>query len=782
MPRAFDEEIRARIDFVARECARVLEGAERIEREEAARAPIERATSHLERMHAFSSMLARAVMPLQVVDAIVEAGVVAAAASTCTLFLVSKDGKTVCPARVAGESASTSDAKSELPIDQPLRTPLLDAVRDGAPVWVESQHQLEDRYPNARREASAASESALACVPMLDEGRVIGVLQFRWDGARRFFEDERSFLRVLARSAGQAVVRTRLYAVEKRAKEAAEASQRRSDLLAQASTLLGSSLEYSVTLAALVKAVVPGFADWCIVEIQDEVRRGAAPLVSHVEPTKEPLIGALARLHHELYRGDVTDQLTTVARTGVSQLHADISVDMIRARLPNPEQLIPLYESLGLTASILVPICARGRVLGAMALNLATAERRYDNEDLKAAEELGRRIGIAIDNARLFRDAREIDRKKDEFLAMLSHELRNPLAPILAALDVMNARDPSAFANERAIVSRHVRHLVRLVDDLLDVSRVTRGIIQLDKGRFAIADVVAEAVEMASPLVRERGHRLTVSAAPGLDVIADRVRLSQAVGNLLLNAAKYTEPGGEIGVTAYAEGIDAVVRVRDTGCGIAAETLPRVFDLFVQGERTLDRAKGGLGIGLTVVKGIVELHGGSVSAHSEGVGRGTEIVVRIPLAPPLTVAAAPAPPPSPAPTLAAEAPLAVLVVDDNEDAAVMVEATLEILGCTAKIAHDGASALAALAGFTPDLVLLDIGLPDIDGFEVARRLRRDGSAASARIVAVTGYGQESDRRRSKDAGCDEHLVKPIGLDELTEIVTRCRQSLTSRTH
>jgi signal transduction histidine kinase/CheY-like chemotaxis protein len=775
MPWTFGETEQARVRAFADECARAFAGTKRAAHEEAARAPIERATSHLERLHAFSGMLARSLTPPAVVDAIVEGALAASFASSCVLWLVSKDGKTVCPARSAGAVAAAGEQKSELPIDRSERVPILDAIRDGAPVWLESSRENAALYPDASRAHEGRSGDAVACVPMFAEGRCIGGLAFSWDGPRRFFEDERAFLQVLARNAAQAVERARLYAAEKRAKEIAEASRRRSDVLVQASALLGSSLDYTVTLHALLQALVPGFADWCTVEIEEEDKRGAPPLVAHVDPSKAAAVLELNLLYRK--RTELENTLSVTMLSGKSLLYTDITMDRVRAGLPNAPELWALYESVGITATLVVPIAARGRVLGAMALNLSTTERRYDQDDLATAEALGQRIGIAIDNARLFRDAREADRKKDDFLAMLGHELRNPLAPIVTALDVMNARDTEAFAQERAVVSRHVRHLLRLVDDLLDVSRVTRGKIQLDRVRCSASDVLAEAIEMATPVIRERGHRLTTASTPEPPaiVMADHVRLAQAVANVLLNAAKYTEPGGEITASAVTDGPDAVIRVRDTGRGIPKETLPSIFDLFVQGDTSLDRANGGLGIGLTVVKSVVELHGGSVSAHSEGVGRGTEIAIRIPLAPSLPDAevqhvVAPA-----FATGSTGAGLHVLVVDDNEDAAFMLQAALGLAGCTVSVVHDGEAALRAAASRAPDLVLLDIGLPDMDGYELARRLRSRVDP-SVRFIAVTGYGQPSDRQRSKEAGFDEHVVKPVDLDALQGILERCRST------
>ena len=371
---------------------------------------------------------------------------------------------------------------------------------------------------------------------------------------------------------------------------------------------------------------------------------------------------------------------------------------------------------------------------------------------------------------RLYRDARDADRQKDEFLATLSHELRNPLAPIVTALDVMKLRGGDVFANERAVLTRHVGHIVRLVDDLLDIAGLARGKIQLEKEIGEVSPLISKAVEMVRPLVAERTQRLTISAPlQGIAVLGDPARLAQAIANLLSNASKYTAAGGEITVTALAEDSDAIIRVGDSGIGIAPEALSRIFDLFVQEAPVRDGARGGLGIGLSVVKKVVGLHGGSVSAHSDGLGMGSEFVIRLPLAFLDPIAdAIPAAGSSSAPGLER-----VLLVDDNVDAASMIGEALEVLGYSVRIAHDGPSALVAAQAFKPDVALVDIGLPVMSGYELVGRLRELDSAPRT-IVAVTGFGQPRDFARSREAGFDEHIVKPVSFETLCEILERSR--------
>jgi len=366
--------------------------------------------------------------------------------------------------------------------------------------------------------------------------------------------------------------------------------------------------------------------------------------------------------------------------------------------------------------------------------------------------------------------AREADRQKDEFLAMLGHELRNPLSPIVGMLDLLRVRHQGELGQELSVIDRQVRHVTRLVDDLLDVSRISRGKIQLKREPVELAGAVDRALEIAQPLIEKRGHQITLRIQrQGLQVWGDMVRLAQVIANLLTNAAKYTDPGGRILVMARADGDAVEVRVRDNGSGIPDALLPHLFELFVQGDRSLDRSQGGLGIGLTLVKRLVEMHGGSVSVHSEGPGRGSEFTLRLPrlINGPLTAA------PHSVSELSAHGELCrILVVDDNVDAAEVLAECLQLSGHEVRVANDGPLALILAKEFIPEVVLLDIGLPSMDGFEVARRLRKQQGASLLRLIALTGYGQESDRQKARAAGFDDHLVKPVELEVLTSTIAR----------
>ena len=363
----------------------------------------------------------------------------------------------------------------------------------------------------------------------------------------------------------------------------------------------------------------------------------------------------------------------------------------------------------------------------------------------------------------------EADRRKNEFLAMLAHELRNPLAPISNAARALRlgVSDPDAIRSAADMLERQIGQMSRLVDDLLDMSRITRGKIELRKGRVELAPVVQQAIEAARPHYRDLDQELAVSLpAEPLFVDADAVRLAQVVGNLLNNASKFTERGGQVGLTLDAQDGEAVIRVRDSGVGIAAEDLARVFDMFAQVDTSLERSQGGLGIGLTLVKTLVEMHGGSVEARSEGIGRGSEFVVRLPL----MAEAAAAPPAArgvpPASTVAHR----VLVVDDSIDGAESLAMLLELAGHQTWQAHGGLQAIETAARVRPDVVLLDIGLPQMSGYEVCRRIRQEPWGKPIVIVALTGWGQDEARAQSREAGFDAHMVKPVDYDALLKYI------------
>jgi signal transduction histidine kinase/ActR/RegA family two-component response regulator len=413
-------------------------------------------------------------------------------------------------------------------------------------------------------------------------------------------------------------------------------------------------------------------------------------------------------------------------------------------------------------------------MIGAMCALQAASGRRFSEEDGAGIVELAQHAALALDNVRLFgesrdalRDAEVANRAKDEFLAMLGHELRNPLAPIVTSLEVMARRDAPAD-RERKVIERQVAHLSRMVDDLLDVSRIASGKIELRRERVDVRDVVTRALELSEPALQgRRPPDVRVPEAP-VWVSADPVRLTQVVCNLLNNAAKFSLPEQPIAVELQSTADEARLTVVDHGAGIAPALLPHVFERFVQGEQPLHRASGGLGLGLAIAKNLVELHGGTIAAESGGEGRGARFAVTLPLA---TAAAATG---SAAPhRLQAHGRHArILVVDDNDDAAQSLALILRLEGNEVAVARDGHEALALLDEFVPEAAVLDIGLPKMSGYELAEALRADARTRSIALIALTGYGRGADRQRALHSGFDEHLVKPVELDALLTTLNR----------
>jgi signal transduction histidine kinase/ActR/RegA family two-component response regulator len=364
---------------------------------------------------------------------------------------------------------------------------------------------------------------------------------------------------------------------------------------------------------------------------------------------------------------------------------------------------------------------------------------------------------------------READRRKDEFLAMLAHELRNPLAAIRNAVQILLQKegDAQTVRSAAAILERQVGHMVRQVDDLLDVSRISRDKIELRKERVELAPIVNDALETVRPLCESLRHEIQVTLpANPLFITGDRIRLAQIVGNLLNNACKFTDKGGRIWLTVEEMDDQAVIRVRDTGIGLAADQLGPIFELFAQVDHSLERARDGLGLGLTLVKKLVEMHNGTVEARSAGPGRGSEFVVRLPL-----LRGLPSAPPRPSSVVKQmkTVPCRILIADDNRDSASSLAMLLKLLGHTVDTAYDGLEAVERAETFRGDVILLDIGMPRLNGYEAARRIR-ERHPSGLKLVALTGWGQEEDRRRSEDAGFDAHLVKPIDLAALANLL------------
>ena len=470
-----------------------------------------------------------------------------------------------------------------------------------------------------------------------------------------------------------------------------------------------------------------------------------------------------------LHRAEIVDPASGTPSQALAYAADDGTTLVLIGGAPDADEVDRFLPTLPLLSAIL-----RAENVA----QLATGEAKAARAAARHAEGLARALDAArsdlekalADAARLNDELQEADRRKDEFLAMLGHELRNPMAAISSALELMQARegDTSVAVRARAIIDRQAQQLSRLIDDLLDVARVTRGKIVLRVQPVDVREITRRAIETARPLLTGKNHALHVPDGAAAWANADPTRLEQMITNLLTNAAKYTDPGGRITIAVEREGADVVVRVSDSGIGIAPEMLARVFDPFFQVSQALERSQGGMGMGLTLVRHLAVLHGGRAEARSE-VGKGSEFSLRLPAledASPVVVRADRA--------AASPLPRRVLVVDDNLDSAEMVSELLAAWGHDARRAGDGPSAVEMARTYRPDVVLLDIGLPGLNGYEVARALRQMPETTACLIVAVSGYGAVDDREKSRAAGMDAHLVKPVDFAELQKLLARDR--------
>jgi len=572
----------------------------------------------------------------------------------------------------------------------------------------------------------------------------------------------------------QADERVALVAAEA-ARRVAEENDRRSNFLSHASRVLSGSLDMAVGSRLLLELVVPELASLAVLQLLEDDRPADDVLVlgTRADGTRAP-----ARLEAPGLPAAVRDTLRQAV-----QLKRRVAAHPNALRRLGPESF-GLDGPLSLRAAEAVPLIIGERVLGVLLVGGDPSMPGHAGRDWAALEELASRAAIAFENAHLYRslqyeiverraaegELQEANRRKDEFLAMLSHELRNPLAPIRNALEVIRRIAPPdpKFAWAGDVMDRQVRHLTRLVEELLDVARISQGKIQLNKEPVDLAQVIAQSVETAQPFIDARGHALTVRL-PDTPVWlqGDFARLAQVVSNLLHNAAKYSEDGGRIQLELGVNDGQANIVVRDNGIGIDAALLPRIFDLFQQGTRSLDRMQGGLGVGLTLARRLVELHGGTVVASSAGPRQGAEFRVTIPC---VSVVARAADTAAPHADTGQVKGRRILIVDDNQDAAESIAQYLQLEGHEVKTVGDGAQALSCVPVFAPQIVVLDIGLPLLSGYDVAREMRKMPATRDALLIALTGYGQKEDQQRAIEAGFDRHFVKPTDPHVLVALI------------
>jgi signal transduction histidine kinase/DNA-binding response OmpR family regulator len=587
-------------------------------------------------------------------------------------------------------------------------------------------------------------------------------------GKVKVFIDLFLMTRQIERQADQRIA----FAREQAARAAAEESARRLSFLTRASDLLASSLDVGANMRAMARFVVPYLADvGAIILQQEHVPAAPAEVAWGGFGSESPHVETIVRLDDAAIRSAVSDAL---ASGDLVEVRMEGSRGALAATKVADGRAEPSSLTLGfdLNTVVVLPLVARNRTLGTLVLGYA--DRAFDAATRALAEDIAARTAVAIDNCLLYAKVQEADQRKNEFLAMLAHELRNPLAPVRNAAQMLRSpqADPAKLEWAANVIDRQSRHLARLVDDLLDVARITQGKITLSFEAVDVATAVSMAEEMTRQLIESRRHTLAVRLpATPLAVYGDCARIAQVLGNLLNNAAKYSEPGSQIALDVDEDDGDVVFRVRDSGIGIPVDILGSIFDLFMQADRSLDRSQGGLGIGLTIVRNLVRMQGGTVQAFSAGPGKGSEFVVRLPRVAGERASDA---------VLRTLAPgviagLRILVVDDHPDAAESMAALMQAAGHQPTVAHDGPSAIALASRVRPDVVLLDIGLPGMNGFEVARTLRAAPETSGCVLIAMSGYGQTEDQKRSREVGFDHHLVKPADFSALERILETVRR-------
>lgn len=588
-----------------------------------------RAVARGSRLQAITAALSRAVTPADVARTLVERASEAVRADEAGLWVVEPEGAEAGLVHSAGLSAGAEARYRRVALGTASPEPLADAIQRGEPVFAESRADAERRWPQlvlGREGEPDAPDYAFACLPLEAEGRAIGGVSFVFRGARGFDYDERIFLLVVSRLAAQALLRARLFESERAARAEAETARQRAAFLADASVRLASSLEWETTLASIARLAVPGIADWCAVEVNEGRAPGAASLtVAHVDPAKVERAREWRRRWPP--RPDAPRGVPSVMRTGRSELYPEVTDEMIVQAAVDEEHLRAIRE-LGMRSAMIVPLSARGRTLGAVTFVSAESGRRYDTADLLMAEELGRRAGLAVDNARLYHEAQRAIRARDEVLAVVSHDLKNPLEAVtLSASLLLRAPESPRVRRYAEALQRSAARMDRLIRDLLDLSSMDAGKFRLEPRRERIEAIVEEALAVLAPLAAEKGIALSAQGAPlGEDVSCDRERVLQVLSNLLGNAIGFAPRGGRITVRIALAGEEAAVTVEDDGPGIPPEDLPHLFDRYWKSQ-----SRRGTGLGLAIARGIVEAHGGTIQVESVP-GRGSRFTFTLPLA------------------------------------------------------------------------------------------------------------------------------------------------------
>ena len=767
-PHTFDGAARAFLTAVADLCAHAIDRAQLFHSERVAREHAERIAEQTRALELASREFSAALNIDHVAQAVLHHAAPVLGATTAGLWLADSTGTTLRRVCELGFAAVLEQATRALPVAG--GAPVASAFRTGDPEWLESQAEYARRFPASAegiRAKGGPPEFAAACLPLRLGTRALGAMFFGFEHVRVFTPQDRTFMQIVAEHAAQAIDRAQLFDQAQQARADAEAQEHQLRKLQALTAALASAPTMREVADLIVREARMLFAaDSSVIAVgtSDDRLRILSTDQMPVEVTDR----------YEEIAIDSSLPIAIAYRTG--QLFVAETVASLHAQSPDT---VPVDAVMPARAAICARIPGEHGVRGAIGFAFSH-ERVFTAEDRQFLLDVANLASLALGRARLFESESEArkgaesalvraqlaDRRKDEFLAMLGHELRNPLAPIVTALELMKL-DGIGEQRLRDVIERQVTHMTRLIDDLLDVSRITRGRIELARAPNDIAEILAKAIEQASPLLERNAHRLSLDLRDTqMHVLGDATRLAQVFANLMNNAAKYSPAGSQILVTARRDGERVVVTVRDHGIGIAPELLPHVFDVFMQAPQAIARSQGGLGLGLAIVKKLVEMHGGDVAARSAGAGAGSEFEVRLPLLQHGTRIVVDE---VPRVVACAQASLQVLVVDDNQDAAEMLAEMLASAGHQTHVAYDGPSALQVAQKAPPDVALIDIGLPVMDGYELCRRFATLPRPPRL-MVAITGYGQPSDTIRAREAGFHEHLVKPVDLDRIVRSI------------
>ena len=653
--------------------------------------------------------------------------------------------------------------------------PITDAIRTQTPIVMDSPEEIRRHYPHLPVEESEEVGTILA-FPFVVDGRTLGGLAARFSQPLFRPKEDADFILHVARTCAQSLERVRLNEVERLARVEIDAERRRLKLLAEVSAVLSASLDASAITDALAHVLVPGFADFCVIHREDD-NDSLGYDVLHKEPNKELFLREFLEpasfWFNNAFHNKIRSGKTILLDNMVEQLFPDPMSEEQQERMA-------ALHAVGVRSTISTPLIARGTYLGSFTVGVSAT--RFQQSDVVFVEEIALRTAMVLYNARLYHEAQEANRVKDEFLGVVSHELRTPLNAILGWARMLRTGAVREGAQPRALeaIERNASHQARLIDDLLDASRITVGKLRLDATIVEFGQVVESAVQSVLPGATAKGIRLqSTCETMNVPVFADANRLQQIVWNLLSNAVKFTQKEGAIDVHVARVNDEAVMRIVDNGRGIRADLIPHIFERFRQGDGTLTRNSGGLGLGLSIVRHLVEAHGGTVVAESRGADMGSTFTVRLPISKPKTIA-----PPHPMAALPKDdtrklVGLGILVIDDEPDAREILEEILTQSGATVKLAADAGEALRILSDYVPDLIISDLAMPGEDGLSLMRKIRArtPDRVASAPAIALTAYTRTEDRIQALNAGFQLHVPKPIDPIELVATVA----SLAGRT-